>query len=404
MAGAAPVSKSGVESLAHFGGAPLFGHPRSTSNLVPPDAGIFFEYSRIFHQQRRYTNDGPLVHELERRLAGFHHTAHCIAFCSGFWALVMTMKCLAPEGRTEVVMPSLTYRRMADVAAWVGLTPHFCDVDRETLAITPATAAACLNERTALILGVHPIVNCCDAPGLERLAQRAGVPLLLDSVESVYETLGGRKVGCFGRAEVFSVHASKLINGFEGGYVTTADDRLADRLRRMRAFGFFGQDNVEELGMNAKLNEIHAAMTLAGLDGLEQQVARNRHRYEQYRELLHGLKGIRLVPFDTSEACSFKNILVELGEEWPLSRAATLAILNAERILARAYYAPPLHQKKTSYRTVAAHLPNTDWLAERYVLLPCGHFVSDEDTIAIVALLRFLAQHAGAIRARLGSA
>jgi dTDP-4-amino-4,6-dideoxygalactose transaminase len=342
-----PNPKRDRYDLALLGGAPLFDKPRSTSSLVAPDFDRFLEYSRIFYEARQFSNNGPLVQQLERRLAAFHDTPHCVTFCSGFWALVLTIKCLALAGRREIVMPSLTYRRMADVASWAGLVPRFCEVDPHTLAISAETAASCVNEDTALILGVHPIVNCCDASGLEQLSERTGVPLLIDAVESAYETLQGRKVGSFGHAECFSMHASKLLNGFEGGYITTHDDRLAARLVRMRGFGFYTPDTVQEFGMNAKLNEIHAAMALAGLDQLEQQVERNRKRYIAYRQALADLKGVRLVAFDEQEQCGYKNILVELADDWPLTRARTIQALNAENVLARPYYAPPLHLRST---------------------------------------------------------
>ncbi len=159
---------------------------------------------------------------LEARLAPiFIRSRHCVSFCGGFWGLVLAMKGLALQGRTEVVMPSLTYRRLADIVAWAGLTPHFCEVDPVRLCITAETARPCINNHTALILGVHPIVNCCDAEGLEALSAETGIPLLFDSVESSYETFNGRRVGTFGRAECFSMQSSKLLNAFEGGYVTT---------------------------------------------------------------------------------------------------------------------------------------------------------------------------------------
>jgi dTDP-4-amino-4,6-dideoxygalactose transaminase len=395
------LAKRRPADLALFGGPPLFTRPRSTSNLVPPDPDAFFAYSREFFDQRRYTNDGPLVRRLEARLAQFHEARHCVAFCSGFWALAMAMKCLARAGADEVVMPSLTYRRMADVAAWAGLRPHFCEVDPHSLAVSAATVRPCLSECTALILGVHPIVNCCDVGGLLDLGREHSLPVLFDSVESMYESWQGRKIGSLGAAEVFSLHASKLVNGFEGGYVTTSDERLAARLMRMRAFGFYGQDNIEEFGMNAKLNEIHAAMALAGLDGLEAQVDRNRRRYAQYRSLLAALPGLRLVAFDETERCSYKNIVVELRDPWPYSRDATVALLNAERILARAYYSPPLHRKTYAYPAVAGELPVTDALSGRFLLLPCGHFVSDDDTEHLAALLHFLQDNAAAVRARM---
>jgi len=393
-------NKHAVTDLALFGGPPLFDEVRSTSNLVRPDIDKFLAYSRIFFDQHRYTNDGPLVKMLEQRLAAFHGTQYCISFCSGFWALALTMKCLALPGKTEIVMPSLTYRRMSDLAAWVGLTPHYCDSDPTTLAPTAAQVAACINERTALLLGVHPIVNTCDVAGLEALAAETGLPLLFDSVESVFESYRGKKIGGFGRAECFSMHASKLVNAFEAGYVTTNDAELAAKLARMRGFGFYGQDNVEELGMNAKLNEIHAAMALAGLDDLADQVERNRARYRAYQAVLPAVPGVRLLAFDEQEQTSFKTIIIELCDDWPLSRAETLALLHAEKILARPYYSPPLHKKKTSYATIAGPLPLTEALAERFMLLPCGHFVSEADIAQVAELLRFMAANAAEIKRR----
>lgn len=394
------LAKSGVADLAIFGGPVAFPRPVSTSNLVRPDFQRFLDYSRVFYEQHRYTNDGPLVKRLEHRLAEFHQVRHCIAVANGFWALVLSIKALALRERGEVLMPSLTYRRLADAVAWTGLKPRFCEVDVNSLAIDTAAVNGMVDARTALILGVHPIVNTCDAPGLCRVAEDHAVPILFDAVESVYETIGGRKVGTFGNAECFSMHASKLINGFEGGYVTTNNAELAHQLAVMRGFGFFGHDSVEMLGLNAKLSEVHAAMALAGLDDLEDQVARNRGRYRLYQRLLKDIPGVRLLEFDESEKTSYKNVVVELGGEWPLGRDLTVRVLNEDGALVRAYYSPPLHAKPMAYPHVPAVLPLTDRLAARFMLLPCGHMVDDDDIKRFVELLAFIRAHASEIEAK----
>ncbi len=391
-----------VDDLACFGGPSLFTSPKPVSNLVRPDFEAFLGYSRQFFDRHQYTNNGVLVRQLEQRLAAFHGTAFCVTFCSGFWALALAISALAKPGKREIVMPSLTYRRMADIAAWTGLQPHFCDVDPDTLACTAQTVAPCINDNTAIIVGVHPIVNCCDVAGLAELARQHGIPLLYDSVESVYEHILGRRIGGFGNAEVFSLGASKLVNGFEGGYLTTDDGALAEHLSLARGFGFRGQDNVVVPGgMNAKLNEIHAAMALASLDDLEAQVQRNRARYEAYMHELKSLDGIRLVPFDETLQPAYKNILVELRDNWPLSRDDTIHLLNSEKIIARAYYPAPLHRKSMSYPHVSPPLPVTDRLAERFLLLPCGHLVDHTDIADIGVFLHFIHDHASQIRPRL---
>lgn len=396
------VKKRRVEELAIFGGTSLFSIPKSTSNLFRPDFEKFLGYSKLFFDQHQYTNNGPNIKLLEQRLAAFHQTEYCVTFCSGFWAIALAISALALKGKTEIVMPSLTYRRMADIAASVNLKPHFCEVEPATLAMSAATVVPCINENTALILGVHPIVNCCDIDGLVVLAKEKNIPLLFDSVESAYESTAAGKVGKLGNAEAFSLHACKLLNGFGGGYITTNDASLARQLALMRGFGFGGVDNIAAPGgMNAKLNEIHAAMALASLDNVEEQVERNRQRYYTYKQLLTAIHGIRLLEFDESHRTGYKNIVVELLDEWPLSRADTINILNAEMILARAYYSPPLHRKHMAFAHVPADLPETDRLAERFLNLPCGYLISNDDIAAIVEIFGFILANANLIRDRL---
>lgn len=394
--------KKQVEDLSYFGGTALFTEPKSTSSLVQPDFDNFLLYSKEFFEKSQYTNNGPLVKLLEQRLAKFHDSNYCIAFCNGFWGLVLAMSSLALKAKSEVIMPSLTYRRMADLAAWAKLKPRFCEVDINTLSLNRQTVSECINKETALILAVHPIVNCCDIEGLVSLGQEYGIPVLFDSVESVYESSHNGKVGGFGDAECFSMHASKLLNGFEGGYVTTNNEALAHKLALLRSFGFQGQDNcVVSGGTNAKLNEIHAAMALANLDRLDQQVVDNRVRYRCYQAGLSEIPSIRLLEFDEDLSTSYKNIVVELLDDWPLMRDDTVDILNTENILARAYYSPPLHRKSMNYPYIPASLEVTDVLSQRFMLLPCGDFVTCNDIDEIVKILKFICSNGFGIVHRL---
>jgi dTDP-4-amino-4,6-dideoxygalactose transaminase len=198
------------------------------------------------------------------------------------------------------------------------------------------------------------------------------------------------------------MHACKLLNGFGGGYLTTNNSELARKLSLMRGFGFDTVDHIAvPNGLNAKLNEMHAAMALASLDDVEAQVERNRERYCAYKALLREVPGVRLLEFDERHRTGYKNIVVELLPEWPLSRAHTIGVLNAEGILARAYYAPPLHRKPMAYPHVPGQLPESDALAEKFLNLPCGHFVTVADIAEIVHMLEFLSANAKAVSGRL---
>ena len=146
---------------------------------------------------------------------------------------------------------------------------------------------------------------------------------------------------------------------------------------------------------------MHAAMTLASLDDLGIQIERNRERYYTYKSSLDTVSGIRLLEFDERYPTGYKNIVVEMLDTWPLSREDTIKVLNAENILARAYYYPPLHRKPMDFPYVPADLPVTDILAENYLNLPCVQLVSNADIVEIVEFFRFISSNASFILERL---
>jgi dTDP-4-amino-4,6-dideoxygalactose transaminase len=142
--------------------------------------------------------------------------------------------------------------------------------------------------------------------------------------------------------------------------------------------------------MNAVMCDGHAAFTLASLDELDQNVAHNRAIYEAYRAGLEEVEGIRLLKFNEAEQTAFKNIVVEVESGYPLSRDRLVEFLNVERVLARAYYAPPLHRKSYSFPTVGGDLPHSDRALSLFLNLPCGARVSTEDVATLCELLDFL--------------
>lgn len=382
--------KKSVTDLAFFGGSKIFSRPVSTSNLVKPDVESFLAKLKIAQtpQGEKY-----LINQLEKELAEFHGVSYCITVCSGFWALVLCIHELALLGKKEVIMPSLTYRRLADVVAWTGLVPRFCDVNPKKLSISAEAAKHHINSNTALIIGVHPIVNCCDIDSLKVLASENNLPLLFDSVESVYETYNSIRVGGFGAAECFSLHASKLINGFEGGYITTNNPELAAHLKLLRS----PSKSQSSFGMQAHLPSAHAAMALQNLEGVKKQIIHNRDIYYTYYKLLSFVPGLTLILFDESEQSSFKNILVKLEDDWPLDRDTTVELMNHEGILSRAYYSPPLHMKPVKYPVVSSSLPVSEESSEHYLLMPCGYQVTSDTVNKVIEFMHFIREYSNDI-------
>jgi len=256
-----------------------------------------------------------------------------------------------------------------------------------------------ITSRTTGILGVHLWGQPCNIEALEAIARKNGLKLLFDAAHAFNCSWQGRMVGNFGRAEVFSFHATKFFNTFEGGALSTNDGELARRVQQMRNFGFAGLDQTDSLGTNAKMSEASGAMGLTNLESLPIFVEINRHNYLTYRRELEGIPGIHLLQYDSTEKRNYQYIVLEIEESQTiLSRDELQEILWAENVLARRYFYPGCHRMQPYASTmpnVGGRLPVTERLSRRVLVLPTGTAVSTEEIEIICRILRFAISHGG---------
>lgn len=372
-----------------FGNQPLFFEPKPLGCLYQPDIDKVLDYSKIFYKNKRYTNDGELTILLEKRLAKLHRVKHAIVFANGFLAILLTIKALALPGKTEVIVPSLAYRKLDDIIAWAGLIPRYCDIDLNTLTASVESIENSITENTALILVQNSSVGLVDINEIRKKAKKYGIPVINDSALFFGKT-NNEMVGANGDAEIFLLNATKFINGFEGGYVTTNDDLLASTLATTRRFGFTREDNVDfGASLNAKLNEVHAASALAFLDNLDKYIINYKEQFMAYKNTLEGIEGIDFIGRIEDNGCYFRDMgmMILLTDKWLLTREETISLLNAEGILARNYYFP-LHLKDVGYKRITALLPNTHTIHDRLINLPQGAHVSICDIYKICEFIK----------------
>ena len=242
--------------------------------------------------RRWFTNDGPLVKEFESHIQRLVGVKHCVAMCNATIALEIAIRAL--ELRGEVIVPAYTFIATAHALQWQEITPVFADMDPVTHNIAPETIERLITPRTTGIIGVHVWGRPCDTEAIESIASKHKLKVMYDAAHAFGCSHRGRMVGSLGSCEVFSFHATKFINCFEGGAVVTNDDVLAAKMRLMRNFGFNGYDKVIYPGTNGKLTEICAAMGITSLEAMEEIIAANRRNYEAYREGLQKLSGVSL--------------------------------------------------------------------------------------------------------------
>jgi len=402
--------KGSLDSLALFGGEALFATPRPIGQLAAPDVDAYLALLKQAFEVRWLANGGPLVQRLERRLAEFHGTRHCIAVANAGLGITMLLQIFAGGRRGEVIMPAFSYPGLPHFARWAGQEPRFCEVEEGTHALDPTAVAKAIAHDTTAVLAVCNCHSPGDIDALCRVAAGPGIPIVFDSVNALGASYRGRRLGGSGCAEVYSTHATKLLNGFEGGYITTDDDDLAAKLCWQRNFCIPAlrpscvSDSDVLFGVNAKLNELHAAMALLSLDRFNEIVGRNEERFAAYRGICSRLPGLRLLTA-TDHCYDRQNhllIVAEFAPPWPLTRDQTLAVLRAEGMKIAPYYSPPLHRSShASLGLPVPELPVAEALAARFLQLPSGELVSLDDISEIGALLEFMAANGAAISSRL---
>lgn len=319
------------------------------------------------------TNNGPVVQELESRIAESLGVKHCIAMCNGTIALEIAIRALGLTG--EVIVPSWTFVATAHALSWQGITPVFADIDPNTHNLDPAAVRRMITPRTSGIIGVHLWGRAAPVLELQAIADEYGLKLMFDAAHAFGCSYQGQSIGRFGACEVFSFHATKAFNTMEGGAVTTNDDQLAEALRLMRNFGFKGYDKVIHPGTNGKMIEVCAAMGLANLDGFDAVVATNQSNHIAYQQALAGIPGIDVLLYDSGERHNHHYVVVEVDSSCPVRRDDLIGALHANNILARKYFWPGCH-RMYPYCDLFPHaglmLPQTIAVAERVMVLPNG--------------------------------
>lgn len=336
------------------------------------------------------TNNGPLVQEFEQQIARFVGVKHCIATCNGTLALELAIRALGLKG--EVIVPSFTFVATAHALQWQEITPVFCDIDPRTGCIDPVAAARLITPQTSAIIGVHLFGRPCNIPALQDLAATCGLQLIFDAAHAFGCTYQGKQVGGFGACEIFSFHATKVLNAFEGGAIVTNDDALAGQLRLMKNFGFAGEDTVIYVGTNGKMTEMSAAMGLTNLESFADFVRVNQQHYKTYVSELSSLPGLTLMTFEDGEQHNYHYIVVRIDEKrFGMTRDALKGKLARYNILARRYFYPGCHRMEpyaTLYPDLVGNLEITEQLCRQVLVLPTGTQAGNGDIVQVCRIIR----------------
>jgi perosamine synthetase len=324
----------------------------------------------------------------EEAWAAYCGVKHAVLMSNGTVAQEAVLHALGIGPGDEVITVSFSFNATVSVILRAGATPVFVDVRDDDFCLDPAQVEAAITPRTKAIMPVHLYGLMADMDPLVEIAERHGLVIIEDAAQAHGAAYRGKRAGQFGPA-MFSLYATKNLMTGEGGFATTDDDGMADRLRLFRNHGMRVRYHHEELGTNFKPTDLSAAIGLAQLGRLDERTDRRRHNAAYLAAQLGGDYLVPTVPEGRD------HVWHQFVMRFPGERQAVIDGLADRGIGTLIYYPIPIH-KQAYLQTfmpgaVDLDLPVTNRLSDEVLAIPVHPMLSDGDLATIVEAVRAVA-------------
>jgi dTDP-4-amino-4,6-dideoxygalactose transaminase len=323
---------------------------------------------------------GPEVSEFEREFAEHVGAEHAIGVGNGTDALSIALRAAGVEPGDDVVVPSFTFYASAEAALTIGANVVYCDIDPETMNITPQTVAAALTPNTKAVVAVHLFGLPAPVDLLRVLADEHGFKIVEDAAQAVGASLHGKRAGSLGDVATFSFFPSKNLGAFgDAGIITTNDPQIEETARLLRHHGTTNKQLHTLVGYNSRLDSIQAALLRVLLPHIDRW---NMGRQEAAAAYAAAGVSEFATPQLVPEGADPVHHLYMVQVDDPDGIAAALGEQGVE---ARGYYRTPIHKQPATAQDV--DLPATDRAAARNLALPMSPTLREEQVQAVVAAL-----------------
>jgi dTDP-4-amino-4,6-dideoxygalactose transaminase len=328
---------------------------------------------------------GPQVEAFEEEVAAFLDVKYAVGVSSGTDALIIALHSAGIGPGDEVITTPFTFFATAEAISRVGGQPVFVDIDARTFNLNPDLVSAVLSARTKAILPVHLYGQAADLTPLLDIAASYGLKIIEDVAQAFGGEYGGKKLGTFGDVGCFSFFPTKILGGVgDGGLIVTNSAEIAELARLLRVHGSPRKYFHTQLGYNARLDELQAAVLRVKLPHVPEWIELIRAAAQEYTRQLSGLPGI-ITPWESSQAKHVYHqytLRIEQGR-----RDAVRQYLASAGIDTTVYYPYPLHRLPV-YRESASLLPEAEKAAREVLSLPLWPLISRETINAVTAALK----------------
>lgn len=318
------------------------------------------------------SNNGTMVKQLERELAGYLGSEQLSVFSNGTVALQIACRALRLSG--EVITTPFTFAATVHSLMWSNIKPVFCDIEEDTFNINPDCIEALITQDTTAILPVHVFGRPCNVEKIQKIADKYGLKVLYDAAHTFGVKIDGKPVSAFGDVSMFSFHATKVYHTIEGGALTFNTPYLKERADLLRNFGILDTGTVMEPGTNGKLNEVQAAVGILLLKKVEAEIEGRKKATELYRKYLDNIPGITVSSDVEGVTHNYPYFVIKIDrDEYGLSCDEVFSKLKEYNVISRRYFYP-LCSNFQCYRDIpsaaASRLPIANKVADSVLSLP----------------------------------
>ncbi len=326
---------------------------------------------------------GPEVTELEHALCTYTGAKHCITCANGTDALQIALMALGVGRGDEVITPGFSYIAAAEAAALLGAKIKYVDIGLDDFNIDVEQIEAAITSRTRAIIPVSLYGRCANFDSINAIATRHGVPVIEDAAQSFGGTYNGRKSCNLSTIGCTSFFPSKPLGCYgDGGAIFTNDDELASILRQITRHGQSRRYYHARVGVNSRLDTIQAAVLLAKLNILDDEISTRQAVAEFYNSHLQQTQHLQLPNSSKDSSYSaWAQYTIRVSD-----RDNFTALLKQRGIPTTVHYPLPLYQQPAVF-DASVNLPNSNQCAEQVVSLPVHAYMKPEELDAVTSVI-----------------
>src|SRR5260370_4753953 len=332
---------------------------------------------------------GSEVEALEAEIADYCTTEFAVGCASGSDALLLALMALDLNAGDEVITSPFTFFATGAAITRLGARPQFVDIEPHTYNLDPRRVETAITPRTRAILPFHLYGQCAAMGPLLEISKRYSLPIVEESAQAIGAKDRGWRAGSMGQMGCFSFYPTKNLGGAgDGGMIVTNNQTFSERLRKLRVHGGLTEYQHDEVGINSRLDALHAVVLRIKLKHLDAWSEARRKKAIFYNMLFHEahLASDFLPPFVRPDA---QHIYHQYVIRVPRRRDDLLKHLYEHGVGSKVYYPVPLHLQKCFAYLVYQNgdFPETERAALETLALPCFPEITEEQQRYIVEVI-----------------